>query len=318
MLLAPESCDRRDVVRERAVIQEKPAVGHASPYQLALKLACNHAGKTILQHRYMAYPLSISPIFRLEANGAVAASQRAYLYRMNTSPGLLADDAIGVSLQLAAGSQLYLADQSAMKVHTMPQTDTQATLTYDIELAAEATLEFLPEPLILFADAALTQTTEITLHPTAGLSWGEIILPGRLARGEVYAFRHYRNRMRVKSPAQKLWFVESMNLLGKDNRFAATDLFAGRSGRSVLGTLVLVLPEAIASASNLSQLEAEIETLAEQTAGAVALASSTLPGDRGLFVRAISSTTRELHACFKAALNCVRRLRNQAQLPYSL
>ena len=67
----------------------------------------------------MAYPLSVSPIFRLEENGHATSADRAYLYRMNTSPGLLAGDRLGISLQLAAGAQLYLADQSALKVHTM-------------------------------------------------------------------------------------------------------------------------------------------------------------------------------------------------------
>ncbi len=284
--------------------------------QLALKLGCNPAGKTVLQHRYMAYPLSVSPVFRLEEDGTEPSLERAYLYRMNTSPGLLAGDTIGMSLQLAAGSQLYLADQSATKVHTMPQKDTLATVNYSLDIGEQATLEFLPEPLILFADAALTQTTEITVQASAGLSLGEIVLPGRLARGEVYQFRQYLSRIRVRSTAGKLLFVENMNLMGKGNRFAQSRLFA--SG-PVLGSLVLILPEAIATPKNLTTLAAEIESLAEDSPlASVDLASSPLPGGRGLFVRAMSATTRDLQSCFKGALNCVRKLQNQAPLPYSL
>lgn len=282
--------------------------------QLALKLGCTPAGTTVLEHRYMAYPLSVSPVFRLE-EGTAAASQRAYLYRMNTSPGLLAGDTIGVSLQLAAGSQLYLADQSATKVHTMPQQETAAAVNYSIDVGERARLEFLPEPLILFTDAALVQKTEVTIHPTAGLSLGEIVLPGRLARGERYQFRHYRSRLRVRSPEGQAWFTEAMNLLGKENRFADSPLFA--SG-PVLGSLVLILPEAIATPATLTALAAEIDALTAVSHTAVSLAGSPLPGGRGLFIRAISTTTRELQSCFKAALNCVRKLQNQAPLPYSL
>jgi urease accessory protein len=288
--------------------------------QLALKLECDAAGKTVLRHCYMAYPLSVSPIFRLEANESGASSSaihRAYLYRMNTSPGLLAGDALKISLNLAAGAQLYLADQSATKVHSMPQLETFATVDYRIEVGEGATLEFLPEPLILFADAELVQKTEITLHETAGLSLGEIILPGRLARGEVYQFREYLSRLQIKSGEGETWFVEAMKLMGKDNRFVQSPLFASAP---VLGTLVLILPQAIATPQTLTNLSAEIDRLAEnepwQTA--LSLASSPLPGNRGLFIRAISTTTRDLQACFKAALNCVRKLRNQAPLPYSL
>ena len=81
----------------------------------------------------------------------------------------------------------------------MPQPAAHATIHNWIEVGDRATLEFLPEPLILFADSALSQTTDITLHAEAGLSLGEIILPGRLARGEAYQFRQYFSRLRVRS-----------------------------------------------------------------------------------------------------------------------
>lgn len=260
----------------------------------------------------MAYPLSVSPIFRLE-DSPRAASTRAYLYRMNTSPGLLAGDRLGISLQLTSGSQLYLADQSATKVHTMSRQE-MATVHYSMELGEQTTLEFLPEPLILFADSALVQQTEITVHASAGLSLGEIILPGRLARGEVYQFRQYISRIRVRSTAGKLLFVEAMNLAGKGNRFAQSGLF---SSGQVLGSLVLILPEAIATPQTLTTLSHEIEALAGKEES-LNLASSTLPSGRGLFVRATAATTRELQSCFRSAVNCVRKLRNQAPLPYSV
>lgn len=287
-----------------------PAFAHKE--QLALQLERTASGRTILSHRYMAYPLSVSPIFRLEEDSTAASTQRAYLYRMNTSPGLLANDALRISLQLASGSQLYLADQSATKVHTMPEGSAQATVDYQIELGDRTTLEFLPEPLILFTDSALKQQTNITVHPTAGLSLGEIVLPGRLARGESYQFRQYFSRLRVSDPQGRLWFAESMKLLGKENRFVQSALFA--SG-PVLGTLVLILPEAIATPQALNTLSTRIDALQTNTLN---LASTVLPQGRGLFVRAMAQTTQEMHSSFKAAVNYVRTLRGEALLPYSL
>ncbi len=280
--------------------------------QLALKLERAASGKTILSHRYMAYPLSVSPVFRLEENGTAASTQRAYLYRMNTSPGLLANDALRISLQLASGSQLYLADQSATKVHTMPEGDAQATVDYQIELGDRTTLEFLPEPLILFTDSALKQQTNITIHPTAALSLGEIVLPGRLARGESYQFRQYFSRLRVSNPQGQLWFAEAMKLLGKENRFVQASLF---SSGPVLGTLVLILPEAIATPQALKTLSTQVDALETDSLN---LASTILPQGRGLFVRAMAQTTREMQSGFKAAVNYVRTLRGEALLPYSL
>ena len=157
------------------------------------------------------------------------------------------------------------------------------------------TLEFLPEPLILFEDSDLQQTTEIAMHREAGLCWGEIVLPGRLARGEVYQFRRYLNtRQKYDSLDGELWFTETMNLTGKGNRFASSPLFASAP---VLGTLILVLPGAIATTETLKTLSEQIDAIAPKDAS-LSLASSILPGNRGLFVRAMSETTREIQVLF--------------------
>ncbi|MGB3789367.1 MAG: urease accessory protein UreD [Phormidesmis sp.] len=293
---------------------ELPLEGLRSRHQLELTLGCDRAAKTILQSRYMAYPLSVSPLFRREADGVdPAREQRAYLYRMNTSPGLLAGDVLGMSVKLNAGSALHLMDQAATKVHQMPSGD-RATVLYEIEVGDRATLEFLAEPLILFSNATLEQTTKIILHPTAGLIWGEIILPGRLARGESYQFREFFSRIQLRSYGGSVWFVEAMKLFGQSNRFAKNNLFADEP---ILGTLLLVLPEENATRESLDRLARQIEALSSKN-NSVELASSVLPGDRGLFVRAITSTTRDLQSCFKSAVNCVRKLRQQPPLPYSL
>ena len=266
----------------------------------------------------MAYPLSVSPVFRLDGEGPELA-QRAYLYRMNTSPGLLAEDTLGISVRLDSGSALCLVDQAATKVHSMDE-NRSAQMHYNIAVGKEATLEFLPEPLILFADSALRQTTDLMLHETAGLSWGEIILPGRLARGEVYQFRECWSKIRIcsgKNTAEekldnKFWFVETMKLLGKDNRFVEQSLFAKGT---VLGTLLLVLPGAIATRKNLTLLSKQIDELSTDS---LQMASSVLPGERGVFVRSVATTTREMQASFKAAADFVRKLRHQPPIPYSL
>ena len=181
-----------------------------------------------------------------------------------------------------------------------------------MKLGDRATLEFLPEPLILFADAALTQKTEVIVQPSSALSLGEIILPGRLARGESYQFRECLSRIEVKSPEGRAWFVEAMKLRGKNNRFSQQKLFA--SG-AVLGSLVLILPEATATSENLTVLSASIDDLANES---VDVTSSALPEGRGLFVRAMAQTTWEMQACFKGAVNGVRKLRGQLPLPYSV
>lgn len=274
---------------------------------LELRLKCDRQNQTILSHQYAAYPLSVSPVFRLDGD---FDSHRAYLYVMSTSPGLLAGDEWNVSLQLAANTSLYLTDQAATKVHSMPIAGTKATTNYDIEIGEGATLEFVPEPLILFADAALQQTTNIKIHPTGRLCLSEIILPGRLARGEYYQFHHYLNRLQVMSTSGELWFNDAMYLEGKLNPFNHSHLFASSA---VLGSLFIILPE-----TNLDLLSASVEDLEATNCFDMTVASSILPHGKGLLIRAIASGTQEMKSYFKYALNCVRSSSEQTSLPYSI
>ncbi|MGL5076037.1 MAG: urease accessory protein UreD, partial [Waterburya sp.] len=167
---------------------------------LDLKLQCNSINQTICHYQYSNYPLRLSSIFRFEG----ANSQRAYLYLLNTSPGLLAGDTLNLSLQLASNSHLYLTDQAATKVHPMPEVNTKATMNYQIVLEANSSLELVPEPIILYKNSILEQDTIIKLHPKARLFLSEIILPGRLAKQEFYDFNYYFNRLQVKDLTDKL------------------------------------------------------------------------------------------------------------------
>jgi urease accessory protein len=290
-------------------LQTLETIQHANKRKnnLELRLKCDRIGQTIVSHQYAAYPLSVSPVFRLDGD---FDSHRAYVYVMSTSPGLLAGDEWNVSLQLAANSSLYLTDQAATKVHSMPIGGTKATTIYDIEIGEKATLEFVPEPLILFADAALEQTTNIKIHPTGTLVLSEIILPGRLARGEYYQFHHYFSRLQVMSTSGELWFTDAMYLEGKLNPFTNSHLFASSP---VLGSLFVVLPE-----TNLELLSASVEDLEAANCSNLTVASSILPHGKGLLIRAIASGTQEMKIYLKYALNCVRRSSHQPPLPYSI
>ena len=271
---------------------------------LELRLKCDRSDRTIVTHQYTTYPWRLSGVFRLDA----AELQRAYLYITNTSPGLLAGDNLGLSLQLEAGTSLYLTDQAATKVHAMPIAGTKATVELKIEVQAGASLEFVPEPLILFSDAALEQTTRIQIHEDAELFWSEIILPGRLARGECDRFRHYFSRLEITSMVGELWFRDNTHLQGKHNLFKDSELFASKP---VLANLIVVQPH-----TDLEVLGKKLEDLETANCPDLIVASSVLPEDKGLLVRAMASKTIGIKKYLKYALNCVRDSGDRSPLPY--
>jgi urease accessory protein len=277
---------------------------------LEVSLKCDRFGQTVVSDRYMAHPLRLSGVFRLDA----AELRRAYLYITNISPGLLAGDHLSLSLHLEAGTSLYLTDQSATKVHAMPIMGTKAKTDIKVEIRSGASLELVPEPLILFANAALEQTTRIQLYPNAELFWSEIVLPGRLARGECYEFRHYFSRLEISEisslaePEEKLWFRDAIHLEGKHNLFKHSDLFASKP---ILANLIVVQPQI-----DLEILSKNLEDVETADCIDLIVATSVLPESKGLIVRVLASKTLEVKKYIKYALNCVRHLNNRSFLPY--
>lgn len=271
-------------------------------HNLELTLRCDRS-QTVCQHQYTTYPLRLSSIFRLEG----ANSNRAYCYLINTSPGLLAGDKLDLSLQLGSNTSLYLTDQAATKVHPMPEINIKARVNYQITVDAGSSLELVPEPVILYTDAVLEQKTVIKLHPTARLFLSEIILPGRLAKGEYYNFNYYFNRLKVTDLQEKLLFTDVMRLAGKQNQFKNDRIFASLP---IMGNAIAILPNIDLQ---LLTTQLKLKLISQQN---IAVATTILPTNNGILIRALSNKTIKLKKYFTYALNCIRTITNQSPLPY--
>lgn len=275
-------------------------IQHKQQNNLELNLTSDRSKQTICTHQYTTYPLRLSPVFRLDRS----AKNRAYIYIMNTSPGLLAGDQLNICLRLDTNTSLYLTEQAATKVHRMPTIDTKAIVNYYLELSSQANLELVPEPIILYKDATLEHKTSIKLNSQAQLFITEIILPGRLARGEIYEFNYYFNCLQIKDWNDKLLFTDRMYLVGKNNAFKQSKLFAPLP---IMGKAIAIYPHL-----DLKLLTTQLESLQTDIMTAI----SSLPGDRGVIVRAFAAKTSQLKQYFELVLNCLRNLTNQPFVPY--
>ena len=270
---------------------------------LELTLGCNQAGQTVCQHQYTTYPLRLSTPFYLEGQN----SSRAYHYLINTSPGLLAGDELNLSLKLESNTNLYLTDQAATKVHPMPEINTKARINYRFIIDANANLELVPEPIILYADSVLEQNTTIELHPTATLFLAEIILPGRLAKNEYYDFNYYLNRLKITDLDDKLLFIDAMRLAGKQNQFRYDKLFVSAP---IIGQAIAILPNV-----DLALLTTNLNSIKSAMIDNLEVATTTLPSNNGILIRALGTKTIAIKQYFTYALNCIRAITNQASLP---
>ena len=258
--------------------------------------------QTVCQHQYTSFPLRLSTPFRLEAKN----SNRIYHYLINTSPGLLAGDKLNLSLQLAENTSLYLTDQAATKVHPMPNGD-RAIVNYQITVDRNADLELVPEPVILYKNSILEQNTTVKLHPTAKLFISEIILPGRIAKQEYYDFNYYSNRLQVSDLTGKLLFIDAMRSIGKQNQFKNNRLLVSMP---IIGNAIAIIP-----GTDLKLLTTQLE-LESAKCQNIEVATSILPSNNGLVIRASSSKTIDLKKYFTYAIDCIRTITNRSPLPY--
>ena len=296
--------------------------------QLSLRFRCDRGQQTFVSKQYTAYPFRLSRVFRLDETDA----KRAYLYLMNSSPGLLAGDNLHIGFDIGPNAQVYLTDQAANKIHTSPLPELIARSTYHITVGAEACLEFVPEPIILYANASFEQLTDVTLHPTSHLFLSEIILPGRLARSEFYDFHYFLSRLRVRSLDGKLILGDAMRLEGRANPFKDSCFL---TKFPIIANLVLVMP-----GGDLESLMQTIETTApfnvskpnhvrletsnsdsgkNQDSGwgqNIIAGCSVLPNCNGLLVRLMGTEVGSIQAYSQYILNCVRQVTGQPSLPH--
>ncbi|MEO1447189.1 MAG: urease accessory protein UreD, partial [Cyanobacteria bacterium J06635_11] len=262
--------------------------------QLSIRVArARTDARSFIAHQYATYPFRLSGNLRLDASDP----HRAYAYVMNASPGILAGDDLRWAVEVGDRACLYLTDQSATKVHSQPKEGATARMTYDFTVGSGAYLEYIPEPIILFRAANLTQGTHIMLHPAGTLVLSEIIVPGRLARGEFYDFEQFVSRLQVRSPDGKLCFADNLRLFGASNRFRQSPIF---SDWAILGNFVAVVPGV-----DLAKLARRLE---DNNQHELQVCSSPLPGCHGLLIRAMSTQVSILKAYQRYLIGCVRQL----------
>ena len=294
-------------VTSQAVINQKAAIPSAirSPLHLSMRVAqagsLSQTGRSFIAHQYASYPFRLSSNLRLDPDDP----GRVYAYIMNAAPGVLSGDDLRSRVEVGDRARLYLTDQSATKVHSKPIEGSPAQVTLEIQVGNGAYFEYVPEPLILFNSAALTQRLDVTLHPHGRFISSEIIVPGRLAR-EFYQFEQFESRLRVQTPAGQLVFADNLRLIGQANRFQHS---AFVTAYPIIGTLIAAVPGI--------DLDTLIQKLQQHdiAADTLQVCESPLPGGNGILVRAIATQVSAIKAYQHFLLNCVRQLAGQPLMP---
>jgi urease accessory protein len=189
-----------------------------------------HAGRTALAGLYEAGAVRLRfPRAGLECQGVL----------INTAGGMTGGDSMRLSFDVQRKAAVTLATQSAEKVYRAENAPASVDLAF--ALADRASLAWLPQETILFDNARLVRSLHVTVAASARLTLLEIVVFGRVARGEQLNCGLFRDRWRVWREGQ-LVLAEEVRLDGR-----ISDLLARRAtggGARALAVLAHVSPKA--------------------------------------------------------------------------
>jgi len=215
--------------------------------------------------------------------------------------GILERDRYDLDITLGPEAAARITTAAATQVYRMPHGEASQDIT--LRLAAGSCLAWLPEPLILYAGARFAQTTRVELAPGARLGLLDVLVPGRLARGEVNQFEHYAARLDVCAPDGRCLVAERALLEPRRRNLATPGVF-GRT--PVLGSLYL-----LGDTIDAERWCAWIDRHAGDD-----LAGTILPNGSGLLVRTLGAAPSAVHARLRALWPRIAEVVSTEPTPY--
>jgi urease accessory protein len=159
--------------------------------------------------------------FRAPVHLSKSHLDQGYLVQsiVNPTAGFFDGDRLEVDVQVDPEANLVLSMPSASRVYRT-RSGQAAVCFQKFQVAAAASLEWIPEPFIPHAGARYAQHTEIDLDADASLLFFDWIAPGRVAMGEVFEYQHLRWEMDLRLGG-KLIARERYDLRPKDESIEA-------------------------------------------------------------------------------------------------
>lgn len=233
-------------------------------------------GRTVLAEHHARAPLYLSPPL------AGQTDDRLALALLTTGGGLLGDEQLALRVDMGAGTQLTLRTIGALRLLPSRSACGQQLV---IRLSPGSRLTYLPEPLIPCAGASYRQRTVVDLEGDATVAIGEVLSPGRLARGERFTYRQLDLGLSITRDGRPL-LIERLLL-----QPASGMLRQLLGGATHLGSLVIAGPGAD---------DALVERVRATLAGTGLLGGASRPAPGLIVVRALGGGAHELQRLLAA------------------
>jgi urease accessory protein len=197
--------------------------------QLALRYE-RRAKRTVLAERRHRGPILVQKPFYPEGEDI------CHSIVLHPPGGIVGGDELELDACLLPGASVLLTTPGATKWYRSAGAHARQRLTF--EVMSEASLEWLPQPAIVFDRALGRAETEIALHATARYIGWELLCLGRTAAGECFRAGRMHTSLNVQRSGEPLWLEQACI----DGGSRVLDSPVGLAGQPVTGTLIGVAP----------------------------------------------------------------------------
>jgi urease accessory protein len=205
---------------------------------------------------------------RVRCPGAPAAELEAVL--INTAGGLAGGDRFTLDIAAERNTRLVVTTAAAEKVYRTLGPD--SIIDVKLDVAAGATLAWLPQETILFNRARMSRSIDVSLAPDALLFLAEAIVFGRSGMGETVEEGALTDRWRVRR-AGRLIYAETVRLDGAIAEHLAEPTVA-KGGVAIATVLIVPGDDATVAAVRALEFEGEVGASAWNGLAAVRLCAT--------------------------------------------
>jgi urease accessory protein len=160
---------------------------------------------------------------------------------LNIGGGVAAGDRLDIAVGLDAGAHLTLAAQAAERFYRALPGAAPSVVRSVVDVAAGASMEWLPQETILFDRSAVDRRLDVSLAADARFLGVESLVFGRKAMGETVRTARLRDLIRIRRDG-RLLLHDAVRLDGEVSSVLAHR--ATGNGARAVATLVLVDREA--------------------------------------------------------------------------
>ena len=146
--------------------------------------------------------------------------------------GIAGGDQLNINVHVGPDAWAQLTSPGAAKWYRAAGPAYQSV---ELNVAAGATLEWLPQETIVFSAAQAELSTRIELEGDARLFYWDMVALGRLASGERFERGHFQSHLDIRRDGQLLWH-ERQRIVGNDGLL---DSPIGLDGNPVFATLLV-------------------------------------------------------------------------------